>query len=145
MNDRTHGLQFRAAFLKATAPTTLEGIEKYLGSGMIRGIGPVYAKKLVRAFGEAVFDLIEQQPDRLREVTGIGPKQALNPPGEVRVERFGWIFGPGDKVMQVVNDYERQVYNGDLGGVAQIDWRRASWWSTTRAARSPTASPSWTS
>src|SRR3954467_4666163 len=72
VNDRTHGLQFKAAFLKATAPTTLEGIEKYLGSGMIRGIGPVYAKKLVAAFGEAVFDLIEQQPNRLREVTGIG-------------------------------------------------------------------------
>ena len=75
-NDRTHGLQFRAAFLKATAPTTLEGIEKYLGSGMIRGIGPAYARKLVRAFGEAVFDLVEQEPDRLREVTGIGPKRA---------------------------------------------------------------------
>src|SRR5919199_6634251 len=76
VNDRTHGLQFKAGFLKATAPTTLEGIEKYLGSGMIRGIGPVYAKKLVRAFGEAVFDLIEREPDRLREVTGIGPKRA---------------------------------------------------------------------
>src|ERR671914_787558 len=76
VNDRTHGLQFKASFLKATAPTTLEGIEKYLGSGMIRGIGPVYAKKLVAAFGEAVFDLIEQEPDRLREVTGIGPKRA---------------------------------------------------------------------
>ena len=38
------------------------GIEKYLGSGMIRGIGPVYAKKLVHAFGEAVFDIIEQEP-----------------------------------------------------------------------------------
>ena len=44
INDRTYGVQFRAAFLKATAPTTIEGIEKYLGSGMIRGIGPVYAK-----------------------------------------------------------------------------------------------------
>jgi exodeoxyribonuclease V alpha subunit len=76
INDRTHGVQFRAAFLKATAPTTVEGIEKYLGSGMIRGIGPVYAKKLVRAFGETVFDLIEQEPGRLREVTGIGPKRA---------------------------------------------------------------------
>src|ERR1700749_2552576 len=76
INDRTHGVQFRASFLKATAPTTIEGIEKYLGSGMIRGIGPVYAKKLVRAFGEAVFDIIEQEPDRLREVTGIGPKRA---------------------------------------------------------------------
>jgi exodeoxyribonuclease V alpha subunit len=76
VNDRTHGVQFRASFLKATAPTTVEGIEKYLGSGMIRGIGPVYAKKLVRAFGESVFDVIEQEPGRLREVTGIGPKRA---------------------------------------------------------------------
>jgi exodeoxyribonuclease V alpha subunit len=76
VNDRTHGVQFRASFLKATAPTTVEGIEKYLGSGMIRGIGPIYAKKLVRAFGEAVFDVIEQEPRRLSEVTGIGPKRA---------------------------------------------------------------------
>jgi exodeoxyribonuclease V alpha subunit len=43
---------------------------------MIRGIGPVYAKKLVRALGEVVFDVIQRQPDRLREVTGIGPKRA---------------------------------------------------------------------
>ena len=48
-------------------------------------------------------------------------QQALNPPGEVRVERFGWTFCPGDKVMQVVNDHERQVYNGDLGVVARMD------------------------
>jgi exodeoxyribonuclease V alpha subunit len=76
INDRTHGIQFRVSFLKATAPTTIEGIEKYLGSGMIRGIGPVYAKKLVRAFGEAVFEVVAQAPDRLREVSGIGPKRA---------------------------------------------------------------------
>ncbi len=76
INDRTHGLQFRVSFLKASPPTTLEGIEKYLGSGMIRGIGPTYATKLVRAFGAAVFELIEQAPARLREVTGIGPKWA---------------------------------------------------------------------
>jgi exodeoxyribonuclease V alpha subunit len=75
-NDRTHGLQLRASFLKTTTPTTLEGIEKYLGSGMIRGIGPVYAAKLTRAFGEAVFDIIEESPERLREVTGIGPVRA---------------------------------------------------------------------
>jgi exodeoxyribonuclease V alpha subunit len=76
VNDRTHGLQFRAAFLKASPPTTLEGIERYLGSGMIRGIGPVYAKSLVRVFGEQVFDVIESQPDRLREVPGVGPVRA---------------------------------------------------------------------
>ena len=75
-NDRTHGVQFRASFLKVAAPTTIEGIEKYLGSGMIRGIGPVYARKLIRAFGEGVFEIIEQEPNRLREVTGIGPKRA---------------------------------------------------------------------
>ena len=74
--DHTHGLQFKASFLKASPPTTREGIERYLGSGMIRGIGPIYAKRLVRAFGDEVFDLIEQHPDRLREVTGIGPKRA---------------------------------------------------------------------
>ncbi|CAH2601180.1 ATP-dependent RecD-like DNA helicase [Rhodovastum atsumiense] len=76
VNDRTHGLQFRAGFLKASPPTTLEGIERYLASGMIRGIGPVYAKRLVRGFGEEVFDIIEQQPARLHEVAGIGPRRA---------------------------------------------------------------------
>ncbi len=48
-------------------------------------------------------------------------QRALNPPGEVRVERFGWTYAPGDKVMQVENDYEREVYNGDLGVVRRID------------------------
>src|SRR3954466_10797690 len=76
LNDRTHGLQFKATFLKTAPPTTLEGIERYLGSGMVKGIGPVYAGKLVAAFGEAVFDVIEQAPARLREVGGIGPKRA---------------------------------------------------------------------
>ena len=75
-NDRTHGQQFKARFLKTSAPTSVEGIEKYLASGMIRGIGPVYAKKLLRAFGEKVFDVIETEPDRLREVDGIGPVRA---------------------------------------------------------------------
>ena len=76
INDRTHGPQFKASFLRAAPPTTVEGIEKYLGSGMIRGIGPVYGKRLVRAFGEAVFDVIEAQPERLKDVDGIGPKRA---------------------------------------------------------------------
>src|SRR6476646_5661653 len=76
INDHTHGQQFKARFMRTSAPTSIDGIEKYLGSGMIRGIGPVYAKKLVRAFGEKVFDTIEAEPDRLREVTGIGPVRA---------------------------------------------------------------------
>ncbi|MGB6446681.1 MAG: ATP-dependent RecD-like DNA helicase [Xanthobacteraceae bacterium] len=76
VNDRTHGQQFKAQFLKISEPTSVEGIEKYLASGMIRGIGPAYAKKLSRAFGEKVFDVIETQADRLREVEGIGPVRA---------------------------------------------------------------------
>ena len=78
VNDRTHGQQFRARFLRTSPPNSADGIEKYLASGMIRGVGPVYAKKLVRAFGEKVFDVIEMTPDRLREVDGIGPVRAAS-------------------------------------------------------------------
>ena len=82
-NHREHGIQFKTTFLKVMPPNTKEGIEKYLGSGMIRGIGPHFAKKLVKAFGEEVFDVIENAPERLRKLDGIGPK---------RVERItaGW-------------------------------------------------------
>jgi exodeoxyribonuclease V alpha subunit len=78
VNDRTHGQQFKARFLRTSPPTSADGIEKYLASGMIRGVGPVYAKKLVRSFGEKVFDVIEATPDRLREVDGIGPIRAAS-------------------------------------------------------------------
>ncbi len=82
-NHRDHGMQFRSTFLKVLPPSSIDGIEKYLGSGMIKGIGPHFAKKLVRAFGEDVFDVIENEPDRLKKLNGIGPK---------RVERItsGW-------------------------------------------------------
>ena len=77
VNDRSHGPQFKAAFLKAAPPTTRDGIERYLGSGLVKGIGPVYAERLVQAFGEGVFDVIEQAPERLQaEVAGIGPRRA---------------------------------------------------------------------
>jgi exodeoxyribonuclease V alpha subunit len=46
-------------------------------------------------------------------------QNALNPPGEIRIERFGWTFCPGDKVMQIENDYDKEVYNGDLGVVSR--------------------------
>ncbi len=75
IQDREFGLQFRAEMLTSTAPTTKEGIKKYLGSGMVKGIGPVYAKKLVDSFGEQIFDIIEQGSARLEEVDGIGPKR----------------------------------------------------------------------
>lgn len=75
-NDRKFGLQFKARFLRTSAPSTVDGIEKYLGSGMIRGIGPIYAKRLVTKFGKDVFDIIEAEPRRLRQIEGIGPKRA---------------------------------------------------------------------
>ena len=75
IQDREFGLQFKAEMLNSTAPTTKEGIEKYLGSGMVKGIGPIYAKKLVAKFGEQIFDIIETQSARLEDVDGIGPKR----------------------------------------------------------------------
>ena len=74
-NHRDHGMQFRSAFLKVLPPTSIDGIEKYLGSGMIKGIGPHFAKKLVKAYGEEVFDVIETDPERLLTLDGIGPKR----------------------------------------------------------------------
>jgi len=70
--DRQFGRQFRAELLSSTAPTTREGIEKYLGSGMVKGIGPVYGKKMVEKFGDQIFDIIENYSARLEEVEGIG-------------------------------------------------------------------------
>jgi NAD-dependent DNA ligase len=75
MTNQTHGLQFQARHLRVVPPSTLEGIEKYLGSGMVKGIGPHFAKMLVTAFGEQVFDAIEYTPDRLTELEGIGAKR----------------------------------------------------------------------
>lgn len=73
--DREYGRQFKAQFLKIYAPSTAKGIEKYLGSGMVKGIGPFCAKTLVKAFGTDVFDVIEKEPERLRGLKGIGPKR----------------------------------------------------------------------
>jgi exodeoxyribonuclease V alpha subunit len=75
VRDREFGLQFKADVLNCTPPTTREGIEKYLGSGMVKGIGPVYAKKLVAKFHESIFDIIENSSARLETVDGIGPKR----------------------------------------------------------------------
>ncbi|MBP7275170.1 MAG: ATP-dependent RecD-like DNA helicase [Kiritimatiellae bacterium] len=75
VRDPRHGPQFKATTVRLTQPDTVEGIEKYLGSGMIHGIGPIYAKKLVQKFGRDVFTIIEKFSARLREVPGIGPQR----------------------------------------------------------------------
>lgn len=77
IRDRDHGLQLKANTLHCSAPTSQEGIEKYLGSGLIKGIGPVYAKKLVAKFKEGVLTIIDQSSARLEEVSGIGKGRRL--------------------------------------------------------------------
>src|SRR5215475_4311802 len=74
-HDRDHGEEFRATELRSTPPHTSEGIEKYLGSGLIKGIGPHFAKKIVQAFGERTLDVIDESPTYLNQIKGIGPRR----------------------------------------------------------------------
>jgi len=69
------GKQFEAKSCSSFLPNSIVGLKKYLGSGLIKGIGPVYAEKLVNDFGTDVLDIIENQPERLRQIDGIGPKR----------------------------------------------------------------------
>lgn len=70
-----YGVQFEARQCESTLPTTTEDLQRYLGSGMIRGIGPAMAMKLIEAFGEEVFDILSFNPDRLLAIPGIGRKK----------------------------------------------------------------------
>jgi exodeoxyribonuclease V alpha subunit len=76
IEDPRYGRQFRVAAYATVAPATVAGIEKYLGSGLIRGIGKGLASRLVQSFGIATLDVIEGEPGRLREVEGIGPQRS---------------------------------------------------------------------
>ncbi len=73
--DNKYGKQFSVKSYKELMPSTLTGIEKYLGSGLIKGIGPVYAKKIIKKFGLSTIEIIEKTPDRLSEIEGIGEKR----------------------------------------------------------------------
>jgi exodeoxyribonuclease V alpha subunit len=74
--DCNHGRQFRADRLHAAPPSTVEGMARYLGSGMLKGIGPKTAERIVARFGERTFEIIEGDPERLRTVAGIGTRRA---------------------------------------------------------------------
>ncbi|HBK52543.1 MAG TPA: ATP-dependent RecD-like DNA helicase, partial [Syntrophomonas wolfei] len=75
LHNPKFGLQFQVDSYETIVPATVRGMEKYLGSGLIKGIGPVMAKRIVQRFGVEALDIIEKQPDRLQEVNGIGPKR----------------------------------------------------------------------
>jgi exodeoxyribonuclease V alpha subunit len=75
--DRTHGPQLRAESLIELAPKTLAGLEKYLASGLIKGVGEKLAKRIVNAFGLEALRVLDEAPQRLREVEGLGEKRAV--------------------------------------------------------------------
>ena len=75
VNVADYGRQFKAEVIETTAPSSREGIERYLASGLIEGIGPVYAKKLVERFGEEIFEVIEHNSAKLEDVPGVGHKR----------------------------------------------------------------------
>lgn len=90
-----HGRQFKIASFKAELPASVYGIRKYLGSGLVSGIGKVYANKIVDAFGEDTFRVLSEESGKLRDVPGIGPKRALaikRAWDEKRTERELYIF-----------------------------------------------------
>lgn len=71
-----HGTQFKAELCEQSLPASLAGMESYLGSGMIKGIGPKMAERIVGQFKEETFEVIEQEPGRLLDVPGIGMDRA---------------------------------------------------------------------
>lgn len=72
VTNREYGLQFKADQVRIMTPSTVEGLEKYLGSGLVKGVGPYFAKQLVQKFGLEILEIIETAPDRLMELSGIG-------------------------------------------------------------------------
>src|SRR5260370_41440058 len=75
VHDRDHGLQFKADSLRTTPPHTAEGIEKYLGSGLIKRIGPHFARKIVEVFAGPTLAVIDESPSFLRDGGGLGPRR----------------------------------------------------------------------
>ncbi len=73
--DPTHGEQLRADGLTVLEPKTLDGLERYLGSGIVQGIGPSYAKRIVEAFGTSTLRVLDESPERLHEVSGLGKRR----------------------------------------------------------------------
>lgn len=74
-NNLAYGVQFQVSSCESKLPAEVSGIKKYLASGMVKGIGPVYAKKIVETFGATTFDVIDHAPHELRKVPGIGEKR----------------------------------------------------------------------
>ena len=129
------GPQFQAASLGVVPPRSRRGVEKYLASGMVKGIGSKHAKRLVDAFGPAVFEIIENEPARLRKVPGIGPSlqaRIVNAWSDKTAMRDTLVFlhecgvGPA-RARQIYKAYGQETVQliradpyrlvGDIGGI----------------------------
>jgi len=130
--------------LRVLPPSTEAGIERYLASGLIRGIGPAYAKRLVAAFGTDVFSVIEATPAKLREINGIGEVRArriVEGWADQRVIRDIMVFlhANGVSTSRAVRIFKTYGQNAiDLVKETPTGWR-----ATSRASAScpPTPSP----
>ena len=135
VEHRTYGRQFQCSFCELKTPTTLLGIERFLGSGLIHGVGPSTATLIVAAFGEETLAILSEHPERLCEIRGIGPKRAamiadsfreqqsarramiflqsygISPALAVRISRFY-----GDRTPEVVRENPYRLCD-DLEGV----------------------------
>lgn len=112
VDDKKFGRQVRVISYQTVVPSTIDGIEKYLASGLIRGIGPVYAKRLIDAFGVETLRVIDEEPEKLRKVEGIGRKRAeeiRNAWAEQKAIQSIMLFlqGHGIGVGQAVKIYKR--------------------------------------
>lgn len=133
--DKQHGRQFSAVEIKSEPPDSIEGIKRFLGSGLIKGIGPVYAGKMVEKFGRDIFEIIDKESARLESIDGIGPqrrrliKESWNESKEVRAimsfllshgvstaRAFRIYKTYGDKAIQTVRD-DPYCLSRDIRGI----------------------------
>ena len=123
VRDKEHGLQFKAQVLKATPPTTSEGVERYLGGGFVKGVGPVLAKKLVEHFGAKVLGIISDNPADLESVDGIGPSAGKRSPM------------PGRRGCRSERSWSSSTAMGSVPGERSASTRRTGIWPSRLCGR----------
>ncbi|HEY5923560.1 MAG TPA: ATP-dependent RecD-like DNA helicase [Kofleriaceae bacterium] len=119
VNDKKYGRQFKVSFAHPRTPKTVIGIERFLGSGLIHGIGPSIAKRIVEKFGKDTLEIIDKQPHRLTEVVGIGNARAKQLADAVASQRhvqevMVFLQGHGVTMAQaarIVRKYGRDAIN----------------------------------
>lgn len=119
-----YGKQFKASSCSIQTPTTLRGIERYLGSGIIKGVGPSTARLIVEHFGQDTLQVLSEQPERLREIPGIGKKRCEQIAGSylqqhllrktmVFLQTYGLSVGLSEKISKRYKDRAEEVIRGN--------------------------------